>query len=102
MYARPSIDLLFDSVSKTYKQNAMAILPLLVMEKITFSILENLKENQTEIILEDPDNCEANHIILNAIESNHYDKIFTVEQIISYINSKLNTCLFERKNWINF
>jgi chemotaxis protein methyltransferase CheR len=100
-YARPSIDVLFDSVSNTYKQNAIAILTCGYGKDGTL-FLKNLKENQTEIILEDPDSCEANHIILNAIESNHYDKIFTIEQIINYINSKLNTCIFEEEELDKF
>jgi chemotaxis protein methyltransferase CheR len=92
-FAKPSIDMMFKSVSDYYKHHAIAIITC-GYGKDGSVYLPNLQENKTEVIIEDPSSCEAQDMLLNAINTNNYNRILTIDQIEQYLDLQLYTNLF--------
>lgn len=92
-FAKPSIDKMFESVSQVYGPKAIAILSCGFGYDGSAS-LKSLKERMTEVIIEDPSNCEAKDMLLHAISTNSYDRILSIEQIETYLDLQLFTSLF--------
>lgn len=91
-FARPSIDITFKSLVYEYKSSLLAIL-LCGYGNDGSSSLKELKEHNCEIIIEDPKECEAKDMLLNAIKTEKFTKILKLEQIIDYINSSLSVSI---------
>ncbi len=100
-YARPSIDVSFHSLSKQYKDSLLAILLCGYMDDGTKS-LKYLKKNSSTIIVQDPNECEAADIPLNAIITKAYCKILSINQIIDYIKAILVVDIDIRDELNNF
>ncbi len=87
-YARPSISRLFDSAAKEYGCNLIAIL-LCGYGGDGSSSLQLLHNNKATIIMEDPEECDAKDMLLNAWNTGLIDYKFPLPEIISYLNRML-------------
>ncbi len=87
-YSRPSIDVTFKSLAYEYKESLLAIL-LCGYGSDGSESLKELKELGSEIIIENPSECAAKDMPLNAIKTKNYSKILSLEQIIYSIKSLL-------------
>ncbi|QOY55265.1 hypothetical protein HUE87_03245 [Candidatus Sulfurimonas marisnigri] len=88
-FARPSIDITFKSLVYEYTNSLLAIL-LCGYGKDGSSSLKELHENNSKIIIEDPKECEAKDMLLNAIQTKKYTKILQLKHINNYLNSLLS------------
>ncbi|MCK5110258.1 MAG: hypothetical protein KAQ94_01970 [Arcobacteraceae bacterium] len=91
-FCRPSIDMLFKSLALEYKSSLLVILTCGYMDDGASSLKE-IKKNGAVSIIQNPNECEANEIPLNAIMTKNYNHVFGIEQINEYIKSKLNTII---------
>ena len=89
-YARPSIDITFKSLVYEYSESLLAILLCGYGSDGSHSLKE-LKESNCEIIIENPKECEAKEMPLNAIETKNFSKILNLDQIIEYLKLSLST-----------
>lgn len=87
-YAKPSIDILFKSLSDEYKNSLIAVL-LCGYGKDGVSYLKSLIENSSTVIVEDPRDCEANVLLKSAIESGYYHVSLSIKNIASYLFTML-------------
>ena len=85
-HSRPSIDITFKSLSYEYQSALLAILFCGYGKDGSLS-LKDLKQNNCEIIIEDPRDCEAKDMLLNAIKTDNYTKILNLKQIEHFIKS---------------
>lgn len=87
-YSRPSISLSFESLSNEYKNTLLAILVCGYGADGSDS-LELLQKNSTTVIIENPQECEAKPMLENAIKTQNYDFIFSMNEINSFIKKSL-------------
>lgn len=92
-FSKPSISTAFESLSKDYKNTLLAVLVSGYGSDGSDS-LKYLQENQSTVLIEDPNECEAKPMVENAIKTNHYDHIYTLEQINDFIHFNLSTDFF--------
>ena len=98
-YAKPSISVSYDSFSSYYKDK------LLIIQECGYASdgvdkLNLLRNNDTKIIIQDKDECEAKSMITNALNTGIYDYVLNQTNIINYINfldMKLNY-----NDWIKY
>ena len=88
-FSRPSIDITFKSLAYEYQNTLLAIL-LCGYGNDGAKSLEDLKQNNSEILVEDPKDCEAKDILINSIATNNYTKVLPIEQIKKYVKSILS------------
>ena len=102
-FCRPSIDMLFKSLSLEYKESLLAILTCGYLSDGVKS-LQEIKKNGAISIIQNPNECEASDIPLNAIITKNYTHIFGIDKINEYIQSELNTIidLSERVNKLTY
>ncbi|MGJ8630776.1 MAG: CheR family methyltransferase [Glaciecola sp.] len=89
-YARPSLNVTFKSLAYEY-QDALIVVLLCGYGSDGTSSMEDLKQNNCEIIIQDPQECEAKEMLLNAISTHHYTKILTTVEMTKYLQSHLST-----------
>jgi len=87
-FARPSIDILFKSLAYEYKKSLLTIL-LCGYGKDGVGSLEILSQNRSEIILENPQECEAQVMLRNAIFTKKYSNIFNMTEILDYLKNNI-------------
>ncbi len=95
-FSKPSISTTFETLSNEYKNNLLAIL-LCGYGRDGSDSLEQLQQNGTTVIIEDPKECEAKLMLENAIETGNYDLILSLKEINNYISYFLNSELFDDK-----
>jgi chemotaxis protein methyltransferase CheR len=83
-YARPSIDVLFESASDEYKGALMAILLCGYGSDGSFS-LKKLQVNRSKVIIEDPLDCSAQDMPKSALRTGYYDYKFPLPELVSYV-----------------
>jgi chemotaxis protein methyltransferase CheR len=83
-YARPSITTTFKSLAYEYQSSLVAILLCGYGSDGTQSI-EDLKQNHSEVIILEPQECEATAMLLSAIQTNNYTKILRLQAIANYL-----------------
>jgi len=88
-YAKPSIDISFKSLAYEYQNSLMAIL-LCGYGNDGSSSLEDLKQNGSEILIQEPHECEAQDMLISAIQTNHFTKVLTLEKMQRYIKSTVS------------
>lgn len=93
-FARPSIDVMFLSVSEFYKESAIAML-FCGYGNDGSLYLSQLLENDTQVILENPNCCSAKDMLNSAISTTYYDKILCVNEMKIYLGERLKTFVFE-------
>ena len=91
-FCKPSIDVLFKSLASEYQESLVTILTCGYLDDGTKS-LKNIINNNGIIIIQNPNECEANDIPLNAIITKNYTYIFDIDDINTYIKSRLNTII---------
>ena len=91
-FCRPSIDVLFKTLAIEYKESLLTILTCGYMDDGTKS-LKYIMENDGVSIVQNPNECEANDIPLNAIITKNYTYVSGLEEINEYIKLQLNTLL---------
>ncbi len=84
-FAKPSLSLSYASFSHYYKKS------LLVIQECGYlndgvDKLTMLRENGSNIILQEKSECEANAMVLNALHEGVYDYVLKLKGILSYIN----------------
>ncbi len=89
-YSRPSIDVLFESLSIQYGPELMTIL-FCGYGRDGTTTMKSVKENNSTVIVETPDECEAGEIPENAILGGAYDYIMSCNEISEYISSVLES-----------
>ncbi len=87
-YARPSIEVLFRSLSAEYREGLLAII-LSGYGSDGCKALGYLKENESTIIVEDPEECVAKDLPLNCIETKNPDYVLKMPQIVSFLSDNL-------------
>lgn len=88
-YCRPAIDVLFRTLSMEYKNTLLCILTCGYLDDGSRS-LKDIKQHHGTILIQNPNQCEASDMPLNAITTKNYDHILDVEEISNYIKEKLN------------
>ncbi|TWX72672.1 CheR family methyltransferase [Colwellia sp. C1TZA3] len=88
-YSRPSITTTFKSLAYEYQSALVAVLLCGYGSDGTQSIVD-LKQNNSEVIILDPQECEATAMLENAIETNNHSKILTSQEIATYLKSLLS------------
>jgi len=88
-FCRPAIDTLFKSLAFEYKDSLMAILTCGYLDDGSRA-LEDIKRNNGIVIIQNPNQCEANDMPLNAIITKNYDKILDIDDINILISEKLD------------
>ncbi len=89
-FSRPSIDVAFKSLAYEYQDGLVAVL-VCGYGKDGSDSLQELKNYNSRIIIEDPSECDAKDMLINAIDTQNYTKIFNLNQIKSYINSLISS-----------
>jgi len=88
-YARPSIDLLFESLSKQYESSLLAIL-LCGNGSDGSKKLKELKRNRSKVIILDPNECRATSMVNSALKTKAFDFKFNMHEITDYIKNAFN------------
>ncbi len=87
-YSRPSISRLFDTAAQEYGSHLIAVL-LSGYGSDGTSSLELLHNSGSEIIIEDPEECEARDMVLNAWKTGLVDYKFPLPEIVYYLSRML-------------
>ena len=84
--ARPSISTTFESLSDEYRDNLCAVLTCGYAADGVDS-LAHLKHNNSVIIIQNPDSCEASSIPKEAKNKKIYDFVFNTDDIVFYLKN---------------
>lgn len=96
-FARPSVSRLFETVSREYRTNLIAILLCGYGNDGTSAISEMQKTGAT-IIIEDAEGCEAKDMLLNAWKTGAVDYRFPLPELISYLSRRISNEVSEISN----
>ncbi len=91
-FCRPAIDVLFKSLAIEYKNSLLVILTCGYLDDGSRS-LKDIKNYGGISIIQDPNQCEANEMPINAMITKNYDLVFSLDDINSFIKDKLNFTL---------
>lgn len=91
-YCRPSVDVLFQSLAQEYKDSLITVITCGYLDDGSDS-LEFVKDNGGISLVQNPNECEANEMPLNAIITKNCDHIMDTEHISEFIIEKLNFVL---------
>lgn len=83
-FAKPSIDMLFNSLANRYKDSLIAVL-LCGYGVDGFKSLADVRANGGVIVLEDMSDCSANTLIKEAIKQDIYDYIKPLNELKSFL-----------------
>ena len=83
-YSRPSIDVLFESLSREYRNGLLAILLCGYGSDGSHS-LQRVRTNGSRVIIEDPLDCSARDMPQNAINTGLYDYKFPIQELAHYL-----------------
>ncbi|GAK57947.1 probable two-component hybrid sensor-regulator protein [Candidatus Vecturithrix granuli] len=84
-YSRPSIDVLFESLSQEYKQGLLAILLCGYGSDGSHS-LKTLAAHGARILIEDPLDCSARDMPQNALKTGYYHYKFPIQELAHYVS----------------
>ena len=98
-FSKPSISLSYESFSSFYKEK------LLVIQECGYANdgvdkMEFLKANNSKLILQSIDECEAKPMIKNALNLSIEDYVFPLKEIILYI--QIIDAKMTKEAWIDF
>lgn len=100
-FSRPSISTSFESLSNEYKNTLLAILVCGYGADGSDS-LDLLQKNNTTVLIQKPEDCEAKPMLNNAIESKNYDHILSIEEMNGFILSSLCEDTFSNDDLVEF
>jgi len=89
-FSRPSVSVMFESLATAYKKTLLAII-LSGHGDDGASSLKTLSKVKSKVIIQDPNECEAQDMPIHAIITKKYNHIFRVQKIIDYIDILLGT-----------
>lgn len=89
-FARPSIDILFESLSQEYKDSLIAVLLSGYNDDGTHS-LKLLQENKSKVLIQDPEEVIEKELLLNAIKTKNFNYIFPLPELIHYLKRNIET-----------
>ena len=89
-FSRPSISIMFDSLAYEYKNSLLAVLLCGYGKDGSSSSMPILKKNKCEVLLQNPEECEAKEMLLHAIKESEHPQILNLENIQSYLDLKLS------------
>lgn len=92
-FSRPSISTTFESLSDEYKNTFLAVLVCGYGNDGSDS-LGLLQKNGSTVLVEDPKECKAKPMLINAIETKYVDHVFTIEKINEFISLQINHDIF--------
>lgn len=85
-YARPSIDVLFETAAEAYGDGLIGI--VLTGANNDGSLgLKKIKEMGGTTVVQDPEESESDTMPRSAMEAAHPDHVFTLKQIANFLNS---------------
>lgn len=84
-YARPSIDVLFETAAEAYKENLIGII-LTGANNDGSKGLKKIKEFGGLTIVQDPDTAEVDSMPRAALQTTHVDMILSLEEISAFLN----------------
>lgn len=87
-YARPSIDVMFETASDAYRDKLIGILLTGANHDGTNGLIE-IKKNGGFIVVQDPDEAATSEMPLNAIKHEKPDKILKLREITKLLNELL-------------
>ena len=87
-FSRPSIDVLFESLSWEYRSGLLAILLCGYGSDGSHS-LKRLRTNGSQLIIEDPLDCSARNMPQNALNTGLYDYKFPIPELTHYLSRKI-------------
>jgi len=90
MYARPSIDVFFDSAADAFGEGAIAVL-LTGMSKDGTAGLQRIKARGGFAVVQDPAGAEGQVMPRAAITAGHADKILSLHEIAPFLVSQCTT-----------
>ena len=98
-YSKPSISVSYESFSNYYKQR------LLIIQECGYASdgvdkLQLLKSNGTKIVLQNPQECEAKPMVMNALQLNVADYVLPIEEIVTLI--ALLDKKISKEQWIEY
>ena len=88
-FSRPSISTTFESLSNEYKNAFLAVLVCGYGRDGSDSLV-TLQNNDSTVIVEDPKECEATPMLINAIETKKVDQVFSLQKINEFISFHIN------------
>jgi len=100
-FARPSLDKTFKSLSYSYKESLTAIILCGYGDDGSHS-LEELQKQGSEVIIEDPSECEAKAMPSHAIATRFYNNVFDEKTIRGYLKARLGVHLDIEDEIISF
>lgn len=100
-FSRPSISSTFESLSNEYGRSLLAIL-VCGYGNDGSDTLKGLKDNQSTVIIEDENECEAKMMLQNAIKTGYYDYIYSTDEIREFINNHINRSFFSDEELRSF
>ena len=100
-FSRPSISVMFESLAYEYKNSLLSIL-LCGYGKDGSVSMSILKKNRCEVILQNPDECEAKDMLLHAISESDKTHVLNLKNIQSYLDLKLSPSLSLESDIENF
>lgn len=100
-FSRPSISSTFESLSNEFKNSLLCLL-VCGYGKDGSDSLKLVYENNSVIIIEDENECEAKMMLQSAIETTYYDHIFSIEKIKEFIHNNINRIFFSDEELIIF
>jgi chemotaxis protein methyltransferase CheR len=83
-FARPSIQVTFESLANEYQDHLMVVL-LCGYGDDGIQALPLLKQTGVRIIIEDPGDCEAKDLLINAWKTGIVDYKFPLPELVSYL-----------------
>jgi len=89
-YAKPSIDLLFESLSYEYGSSLLAILLCGNGFDGSNKLKEITKRGVTVAVL-DPEECRVKAMVLSALKTKCFNFKFTMQELIFYLQNRFNT-----------
>lgn len=92
-FSRPSLSTSYESLSNEYT-NRLLVVTVCGYGSDGSDSLELLQKNNSTVIVEDPQQCEAKLMLESAIKTKNYDYIKTVEEINEFIKDSLDTSFF--------
>lgn len=100
-FSRPSISTSFESLSNEYKNTLLSILVCGYGADGT-DALKTLQKNGSTVLVQKPDECQAKDMLNNAIKSNYYDEILSIEDMNKFISNSLIEDKFSNDDLISF
>lgn len=96
-FSKPSISITFEALSKEYKNSLLSIL-VCGYGADGSDALQVLQDNDSCVILEDPEECKAQDMLKNAIKTGNYDYIYKLEEISNFISGSIDNDFFTNED----